>query len=141
MPVRKQEITTAMTNMAIQSSSDNGYKKVLHPVSSVSIGLINKPTLKSAIAGNVSKAWPLVAVWNILWKGKEVKSFFKLTSYLNPDRKYACIVFILSVCLQRSKAAKNWNWWVRWDTVFPRIVFHPWIVSALLCTMTKGHST
>ena len=52
-----------MINMVIQSSSDNGFKKVLHDTSSVLMGLINIPDLELSIAGNVSKAWPLVAVW------------------------------------------------------------------------------
>ena len=69
--MRRQDITTAMIIMVIQSSSDNGYKKILHETSSVSIGLINKPALESSIAGNVSKAWPLVAVWKRLWKRRE----------------------------------------------------------------------
>ena len=60
--MRRQEITTAMINMAIQSSSDNGFKKVLHDTSSVLMGLINIPDLELSIAGNVSRAWPLVAV-------------------------------------------------------------------------------
>ena len=58
----RQEITTAMINMVIQSSSDKGFKKVLHDTSSVSMGLINIPDLELSIAGNVSRAWPLVAV-------------------------------------------------------------------------------
>ena len=35
-----------MINMVIQSSSDNGFKKVLHDTSSVSMGLINIPDLE-----------------------------------------------------------------------------------------------
>ena len=56
MPVRRQEIITAMTNMAIQSSSEKVFKKVIHETSSVSIGLMNKPVLESSIAGKVSRA-------------------------------------------------------------------------------------
>ena len=55
IPVRRQDITTAMINKVTQSVLDNGFKKVFHENSSVSIGLMNKPTLKSSIAGNVSK--------------------------------------------------------------------------------------
>ena len=58
----RQEITTAMINIVIQSSSDNGFKKVLHDTSSVSTGLMNIPDLELSITGNVSRAWPLVAV-------------------------------------------------------------------------------
>ena len=54
--MRRQEITTAMINMVIQSSSDKVFKKVLHETSSVSIGFMNKPALESSIAGKVSKA-------------------------------------------------------------------------------------
>ena len=54
--VRRKVITTATINKVIQSSSDNGFKKVLHDTSSVPMGLINIPDLEFSIAGNVSRA-------------------------------------------------------------------------------------
>ena len=55
-PVRRQAITIAIISKVIQSSSDNGFKKVLHDTSLASMALINIPGLEFSTAGNVSNA-------------------------------------------------------------------------------------
>ena len=56
IPVRRQDITTAMINKVTQSVLDNGSKKVFHDTSSVPMDLINMPGLELSIASNASKA-------------------------------------------------------------------------------------
>jgi hypothetical protein len=56
IPVRRQDINTAIINKVTQSVLDNGFKKVFHDTSSVAIGLINSPPFTFSIVGSMSMA-------------------------------------------------------------------------------------